>query len=167
MDLNSFLKKLRAISESAAIKANVSRLLYRKDNEIIKLLQEHSPYDPTNPDPHFKDQWKAHRKLFSGLSGSSSVLAELIISNKTPDYGRFLVEGADPGKAPWYYPGRNVKGQFTKGTGKLKVVDGKVWAGGLNPGHSKTVGGPIAQVLSKFSDKFSQEVADEVVKGFI
>jgi len=166
MNLNQIINKLGQNVEGSAIKANVSRLLYRKDNELINLLKEHSPYDPDHEDPHFRDQWKAVRKQY----GNSKVLAQVIISNSTPNYGQFLVTGAEPNQPPWYYPNRVLKGkkkgQFKKGTKKLVKVQGKVWAGGLDPGHPKTVGGPIAQVLSKFTDKFTQEVADEFVKGF-
>jgi len=166
MNLNEIIKGLAKITEGSAIKANVSRLLYKKDNELIDLLKEHSPYDPEHKDPHFRDQWKASRKKY----GNSKVLAQIIVSNSTPIYGQFLVAGAELNQAPWYYPNRirkgKKKGQFKKGTGKLTKVQGKVWAGGLDPGHIKTVGGPIAQVLTKFIDKFTQEVSDEFVKGF-
>jgi hypothetical protein len=167
MKLNEFVLKLSKTASGSVVKANVSRLLYRKDTELINLLKEHSPYDPKHKDPHFRDQWKASRKKY----GNSKVLAQIIVSNNTPNYGQFLVAGAEPNQAPWYYPGRvrkgKKKGQFKKGTGKLKTAQGKVWAGGLDPGHSKTVGGPIIQVLTKFSDKLTQEVSDEFVKGFI
>ena len=62
MNLNQIINKLGQNVEGSAIKANVSRLLYRKDNELINLLKEHSPYDPDHEDPHFRDQWKAVRK---------------------------------------------------------------------------------------------------------
>ena len=166
MKLNDLILKLGQNVQGSAIKANVSRLLYKKDNELINLLKEHSPYDPDHNNPHFRDQWKASRKKF----GNSKVLAQVIVSNSTPKYGQFLVTGAEPNQPPWYYPNKvrsgKKKGQFKKGSGKLIKTQGKVWAGGLYPGHSKTVGGPIAQVLSKFADKFTQEVADEFVKGF-
>ena len=90
-----------------------------------------------------------------------------MVTNDTPNYGQFIVAGAPVGEAPWYYPNRNKKGQFVKGTGKLKKSGGRVWAGGLNPGHAKTIGGPIVQVFSKYVDKFSQAFSDEFVKGFI
>ena len=160
MTLPEFIQKLKKASEHTALKANVSRLLYKKDNEIIALLKEHSPYDPEGGSPHFRDQWQAHKLKY----GSSNVLAQLIVVNKTPIYGRFMVEGAELRKAPWYYPHKK---NDSKRTGKLNVFDGKVWAGGLNPGHDKTFGGPITQVLSKVSDKIVQEISDDFVKGFI
>ena len=160
MKLPEFIQKLKKACEHSVLKANVSRLLYKKDKEIIALLRAHSPYDPESGAPHFRDQWMASKLKY----GSSKVLAQLIVVNKTPIYGRFMVEGAVPGKAPWYYPHKN---NDTKRTGKLNVFDGKVWAGGLNPGHDKTMGGPIVQVLGKVSDKITQEVSREFVKGFI
>jgi len=157
MKLPEFIQKLKKASEHSVLKANVSRLLYKKDKEIIALLRAHSPYDPESGAPHFRDQWMASKLKY----GSSNVLAQLIVINKTPGYGQFMVEGVSPGQAPWYFPNKKRK------TGKLTVAGGRVWAGGLNPGHDKTIGGPIVQVLNKISDKITQEVSKEFVKGFI
>lgn len=159
MKIKDFINSLKQ-SLGTAMKTNASRILYKEDKKILALLKAHSPVDTGN----FRDNWKVTRSRF----GSSNTLASILVSNDTAFYGQFAAGGATPGQAPWYYPHRDkATGRFKKGTGKLKLADGKVWAGGLNPGHAKTVGGPIAIVLSKYTDKFTQEFSDEFVKGFI
>ena len=44
---------------------------------------------------------------------------------------------------------------------------GRVWAGGLSPGHGKTVGGAVSIILSQYTDKFTQQFSNEFVKAFI
>ncbi len=159
MKLKAFIRSLKQ-SVGGNIKANASKILFKEDKKIITLLKAHSPVDTGR----FRDNWKATRPRF----GSSKTLAGIVITNDTPNYGQFAAGGAEPGEAPWYYPHRSKStGKFKKGTGKLKLADGKVWAGGLNPGHAKTVGGPIAIVLSAYTDKFTQEFSDKFVKGLI
>lgn len=71
-------------------------------------------------------------------------------------------EGAEPNAYPWYFPGSKKK------TGKLKVSGGKVWAGGLNPGHEYTVGGQTGPVLfdnQKRIDSLATKIADAIVGG--
>jgi len=158
------MKLLNAIKDlkkmvSGGIKKASATILYKEDKTLIALLKAHSP----SASGEFKSNWKASRKRF----GSSKTLAGLVITNDTPLYGQFLAFGADPEEAPWYFPGRDKKGKFTKHSGKLKAYDGKIWAGGLNPGHAKTIGGPISQVLSKRVDSFTEEFANGIVKGFV
>ena len=156
--LSTLINKIKQSKEQ--IKKNAIRIMYKKDKEILQLLKDHSPVDTGT----FRDNWKASRLRYK----SSDTLAEIVVTNATKNYGQFMITGAEPRQAPWYYPHRDSKtGKFKKGTGKLKGSGGKVWSGGLNPGHDKTIGGPIEQALSKYADKFTQEVSDEFVKGFI
>lgn len=83
------------------------------------------------------------------------------MSNPTP-YGIFMDEGAGVGKPPWNFSGKSK-------TGKLVVRNGRVWAGGLNPGHSKTVGGATGPVLLDNPTRVNQltnKIADVVIGGF-
>jgi len=160
MEIKSFINSLKKSFGTEGQKSLVSRMLYKEDKKILALLRAHSPVDTGT----FRDNWAVARPRF----GSTKTLAGIRIINNTPFYGQFVAGGALPGQAPWYYPHRNkATGRFKKGTGKLKLSDGRVWAGGLKPGHSKTVGGPIVQVLSKYTDKFIQEFSDEFAKGSI
>ena len=159
MELKTLISNLKR-NLGVALKTKASLILYKEDKKITSLLKAHSPVDSGE----FKANWKVKRKRF----GSPKTLAGIVITNDTPKYGQFAAGGAEPLSAPWYYPHRERStGRFKKGTGKLKLVDGNVWAGGLNPGHDKTVGGAINIVLSKYTDKFTEEFSDKLVKGFI
>ncbi len=83
--------------------------------------------------------------------------------NDTP-YAIFMEEGAERNKLPWNYPGVR-----KKRTGKLAIRNGRVWAGGLNPGHSKTVRGAIGPVLvdnNRRLNQLTKKIADAVIGGF-
>ena len=150
----------------SAISNAIAKSLYKEDKNILNKLKAHSPVDTGD----FRSNWRVNRTRF--VDGGS--LAGLSMTNNTPRYGQFAAFGARPQKAPWYYPHRDRKtGRFKKGTGKLKMTTGKeegrVWAGGLKPGHDKTVGGPLQQALinTGLLDKLTIEITNSFVKGFI
>jgi len=163
MDLSEFLVKLRTMGDN--IRQSTQKALYKNESFVLRELRKHSPKDSGT----FAANWRARRLRFSG----GTELAGLVITNKTVGYGQFLEDGAEPGKAPWYFPHRvrrgKKKGQLRKGTGKLKLVDGKVWAGGLDPGHSKTVGGAVTRVISDKSllDKLTIDILDSGIKAVL
>lgn len=159
MDLNDFINKLRTMGDR--VRTSTQKALYKNESFILRELRKYSPKDKGT----FAANWRARRLRFS----SEKTLAGLVITNKTKDYGQFVEAGAEPGKAPWYFPHRDKKGQFKKGTGKLKLVDGRVWAGGLDPGHAKSVGGAIAKVISDkdLLRKLSVEISDESIKALL
>ena len=162
MDLKNFLAKLRKMGDR--IRTSSQKALYKNESFVLRELRKHSPKDSG----YFASQWRAKRLRFGG----SKTLAGLVITNKTPIYGQFVEGGAKPGKAPWYFPHRNKKGQMRKhkyNTGKLKLADGRVWAGGLDPGHDKTVGGAISKVISDSAllDKLTVELSDESIKAML
>lgn len=160
MKLKKFIDDLKSSFGQKGLKGKVASILYKEDAKILAQLKAHSAVDSGT----FRDNWTVVRPKIN-VSGT---LAGIRIANDTPFYGQFVAGGADPMAAPWYYPHRDSKsGRFKKGTGKLKMANGKIWAGGLNPGHANTVGGPIAIVLSKYTDEFTQELSDKVVKGFV
>jgi methionine salvage enolase-phosphatase E1 len=54
-------------------------------------------------------------------------------------------------------------------SGKLKVLRGRVWAGGLNPGHDMSVGGAFYPSIIKNTkrlDKLVNDIADVMVRNF-
>lgn len=163
MKLPDFLIKLRQMGDR--IRQSSQKALYKNESFVLRELRRYSPNDSGK----FASNWRARRLRFSG----GKELAGLVITNKTKNYGQFVEGGADPGKAPWYFPHRvssgKRKGQMRKGTGKLKLVDGKVWAGGLNPGHAKTVGGAIARVISnrELINKLTLEISNESIKALL
>lgn len=160
MNIDAFIKKLAKIKADKAFKAVASAALLKEEKKLLARLKAHSPVDSG----YFASRWKIKRVKFQ----SSNALAGLSITNDTPDYGRFATSGAEPNKAPWYYPNRDKKGKFRKGTGKLKKSAGKVWAGGLNPGHDKTVGGTVENALKSagFDGSFTKELSKDLVKVF-
>lgn len=154
MDLKTFISKMRVFGDN--VRKSSQKALYRNESFILRELRAHSPKDSGT----FAKNWRAKRLRFSG----EKTLAGLVISNKTVGYGQFAAQGADPGQAPWYFPHAK-----TKPTGKLTVVNGKVWAGGLEPGHAKTVGGAISRIISDkdLLNKLSIEISNESVKALL
>jgi hypothetical protein len=71
----------------------------------------------------FRSNWKLSR------SSSSGSIASIGIVNRTP-YGGYLDEGAEKGGAPWYFP---KKDESVSNSGKLRLYNGRVWAGGKSP----------------------------------
>jgi hypothetical protein len=166
MKLDKFLDKLKKDLSKTKLGEIASKSLYKEDSAIVQLLQKHSPRDSGK----YASNWRAKRLRF----GDASQLAGLVITNETPIYGQFMEEGAEPGQAPWYFPhrirkGKKGAGRFKKGTGKLKLTPGRVWAGGLNPGHELTVGGAINIVLKEKDlwQKLTLEISDAIVKGIL
>lgn len=163
MKLDDFLTKLRQMGNR--IRESSQKALYKNESFVLRELRKYSPKDSGK----FASKWRARRLRFT----DTKTLAGLVIENKTVGYGQFAEGGADPGKAPWYFPNRVLKGkkkgQMRKGTGKLKLLDGKVWAGGLDPGHSKTVGGAIAKVVSDedLLNRIRIDLADNAIKAIL
>jgi len=158
--IDSIIKIFKSFKRN--IKFGAQKIIYKQDSVLIRELAAHSPVDSG----YYASRWRAGRVRF----GSGDTLAALRISNDTPGYGQFMEAGAPQSKSPWYFPHRSKKsGRFeSRSTGKLKISGGRVWAGGLSPGHDKTVGGAINIVMGNrgLLDKITIEVSDELVKGF-
>lgn len=146
-DFKRYLLKL-------ATKINtVSKKPFQEETaRVLAELQKHSPVDSGK----YKESWKVKRQFL-----------KIVFYNDDPKFG-LLEYGAEPNTAPWYFPKgkQSSKSKKTsKPTGKLKLVKGKVWAGGLNPGHELTVGGAITPVLEKYkSARFDESMANDIVK---
>lgn len=138
-----------------SLKSRISSVLYEESRTLLSDFQDRAPVDSGV----YRSNWRLMRSRFL----PSNALAGFTLSNSTP-YAIFMEEGAEKNKAPWNFPG-----QGKKRTGKLAVRNGRVWAGGLNPGHSKTVSGAIGPVLVNNNRRLNQltnKIADAVIGGF-
>ncbi len=125
------------------------------DKEARKLVvdfQQRSPVDTGK----YRDSWMVFDPRFNPLG----VYASVGIKNDDPKAG-ILDQGADPNTAPWYFPKSNSR------SGKLIESGGKIWAGGLNPGHSMTIGGATGPVLFNNSNRqlqIANSIANSVIR---
>jgi hypothetical protein len=134
--------------------SNVRSVVYEESKSLLLDFKDRAPVDSGE----FKSNWKLSKKRFS----DKNTLVNFTLSNDS-EYSVFMDLGAEKNKAPWFYPGKK-----KKRSGKLKIVNGRVWAGGVNPGHNKTVYGAINPVIfhnQKRINKLVNSVADSVIKG--
>lgn len=132
------------------MRSNVRNALYSEATSLVADFQQRSPVDTS----FYKSQWRIDR---AGTTSGAS-LGSIGIYNPT-DYGYSMEYGGTPGGSPWYYPTK-------KKSKKLKVKDGRVWAGGLNPGFAKTIGGAIGPGLlnnNRRLNKLTNSIADAVI----
>ena len=143
---------------NANLQKNVRNILLEESKLILKDLQERSPVDTG----FFRSNWKVKLSRFT----PGSTISGISISNDTP-YAYWMEEGAEKFSFPWYYPNRDKRtGRFIKGTGKLKERKGRVWAGGLNPGHSFTIGGQLKPAIEKFLERTEQKFGKSFADAF-
>lgn len=143
-DLNNMPSKMKKASQAAL------------DKEIPRLIADFKKRSPVDTGA-YRSSWVKSNTRF----GSGKVIAGASIVNKDPK-AFILDQGATPNTAPWYFPSRNNK------SGKLKEFGGKIWAGGLNPGHSLTIGGSIDPVLFKNNArqmKIAKAVANSIIRA--
>ncbi|MCP3683858.1 MAG: HK97 gp10 family phage protein [bacterium] len=142
-ELNAAPAKM-AIAAQSALNAEVPRL--------ITDFRKRSPVDTGE----YRRSW---RKINTS-SSSPGAIAGVTIANEDPK-ASLMEYGSDTNEPPWYYPQKGIK------TGKLAVSGGMVWAGGLNPGHTFTIGGAIDPVLFKNNArqlKIANQIADKIIK---
>lgn len=145
MTPGEFANELREwVSDFERVSKNV---VYNHTPSLLADLKSHSPVDKGV----YKEAWRMYK------SHVGSALFGYGFTNKDSKAG--LIEfGGTPKTAPWYYPSKK------KRTGKLVVRDGRVWAGGLNPGHELTVGGAIDNV---FTFNRVRSIADDIGQNII
>ena len=118
MKLEQFINDMRNASSRVRNSIKVSLML-----ECESLLNDFKARSPVDQDV-FRTAWT----LVRGSSRSNSIASNAII-NRTP-YGGYLDEGAEKGGYPWYFP----KGsESVSKSGKLRLFNGRVWAGGRSP----------------------------------
>ena len=102
---------------------------------ILELIKLRSPLDKGL----FRRNWEM-RKL--GRTASKRMTFRL--ENRT-FYGPWLDLGAEPGREPWGWPNAKNPGPVSK-SGKLRIENGRVWAGGKSP-EGFVTGGIVNQVI--------------------
>lgn len=151
MTLNEFIEYLPSMKKK--VLTNIKVAMYMEAVSIVDELKKRSPVD----DAVFIASWNLRRT--QGMNTISS----LRINNNTP-YGIFLDEGGEPEKVPWYWPNDKNKGPISK-SGKLKKVNGKIWAGGRSP--SGFVVGGITDVVIYHNPKRQTQMAISVANAII
>ena len=124
------------------------------NKEVPKLILDFKSRSPIDSGA-YRSSWVAFYP-----SVGSNVFASVGIRNDDPK-AAMLDQGATPHSFPWYFPSNKEK------TGKLTESGGKIWAGGLNPGHSMTIGGAIDPVLFKNTARqlqITKAIANSVIK---
>ena len=142
------------VNFSTSMKSSISSVLFKEGSALLSDFQSRAPVDSGS----FKHNWKLSRNRFS----SGNTIVSISLYNATP-YAVFMEYGAEQNKAPWFFSESK-----KKKSGKLAVINGRVWAGGLNPGHSDTVRGAIRPVLFDNKKRINQlvtNIADAVIGG--
>lgn len=134
--------------------ASVRTTAYRDFVNLTEEMKLRSPLDSG----FFRKNWELKER------GSNSVkLANFRVQNRT-FYGSFLDEGVPPGGVPWYWPNAKNPGPISK-SGKLALINGRVWAGGKSP--SGFVEGGIVDRVIFYNHKRQLEMADRVANAFV
>lgn len=152
MTLNEFLEYLPTMKKK--VLSGIRATMYSETVSLVEELRKRSPVDKYV----FISEWR----LVSGR-GNAEAISSLRIKNDTP-YGIFVDEGAEPGKVPWYWPSPSNPGPISR-SGKLKIVNGRVWAGGRSP--SGFVVGGITDVVIYHNAKRQRQMANSVAKAII
>lgn len=150
MNIYQLIKELNAFGKNIAIAAQAA--LNKEADLLVAEFQRRSPVDSGA----YKGGWGKFPVRFS----SSNVIAGTVIRNSDPK-AALMEFGADPRTAPWYYPNK-------ANTGKLTIHGGKVWAGGLNPGHQYTIGGAIGPGLYNNHNRqlqLANSIANRVIRA--
>lgn len=151
MYLKTFINSLPNLPNKINRAAGVA---FRK--ELTPLLNELKKRSPKSKGVYQKS-WIVTQKNVSG-----SLIGFAHFQNVDSVEKAILLEyGAEPNAAPWYYPGAT-----RRKSEKLTVALGRVWAGGLDPGHQFTIGGAINPVIYKNPQK-QQEITENIGNAVI
>lgn len=141
------------------IRSKTKLVLFKEGTRLVTDFQQRSPVDTG----FYRSRWRMSRDRF----GSGGSIAAVVISNDTL-YAPAMEFGIEKNQAPWFFPAGK-DGKRKKRTGKLAVRQGRVWAGGLDPGHALTAGGAIDPVIfrnKKRQRALATAIANEVLGVF-
>lgn len=153
-----FSKDLKNLKKN--MKSEIQKIAYSHAKTLLETVKKRSAVDTG----FYRSQWRLSKARFFGDR------LKIELKNDTP-YLEPLIYGASKGEAPWYYPHRvkkgKKKGQFRKGTGKLFMKGGRVWAGGLKPGKNIAMYGAILDPVTdpKFHKQLMDDISNVIIKG--
>ena len=148
--LRNISSELNAMSSK--MRSGAKRALNAESRRLRSEFQSRSPVDTGE----YRSGWKLRS---GGTSGDG--FASVVIYNEN-EISELMEFGALLKQAPWYYPSGK------KRSGKLAIRNGRVWAGGIKPGHTLTFGGAIGSGLfrnSKRMQKLVKNIADGAIGG--
>jgi len=149
--LNAIIKELRTAHTRMTNAAQAGL-----NSVIPSLIQDFKARSPVDSG-EYKASWKRANVKFT----ETNVIAGAAILNDDPK-AHLMEFGAEPKTAPWYFPNAKTP------TGKLKEQGGRIWAGGISPGHSMSIGGAITPVLFGNRERqlqIANIVANRVIKA--
>ena len=156
MTITEFTKILNDVPKKFRLSLNAN--LTPVVNDIAMQMVRRSPFDTG----YFANRWRV-RKAFT----SNGI--KYTIENRTANYGVFMEEGAEPGGIPWGWPSENNAGTVSK-SGKLAVINSRVWAGGKSPAGF-VAGGIIDPILmstrEEVAGKNQERIANAVADSFM
>lgn len=121
MNIQNYISELSTLS--ARLRLSTKTAMFAEAQAIKSELQARSPYDQG----YFASQWFIARQ-----SGNSDNSYSVAIKNNTP-YGPYLDQGAEKGGPPWFFPKDDSGDNTVSKSGKLILINGRVWAGGKSP----------------------------------
>lgn len=134
-----------------SMKSNINSVLHEETTSLLSDFQSRAPVDTGL----YRSNWK----LFRGRFSSSNTLASVTLSNKTP-YAHLMEFGAPRNSPPWFFPESGSR------TGRLVEANGRIWAGGMRPGHDKTIGGAIDPILVKNNERLNR-ITNNIANGIM
>lgn len=159
-DLYEYSRRLNATNKKRGrdLRGQIEKYL----KGIIQELEERSPVDSGA----FQEGWKDYSGI-KHISKSRSVIT--ISNNPNLRYSYFLEFGSEFGEKPW--PGVDKDGNTVavSKSGKTRLAEDpytgelRVWAGGLNPGGSASIGGVARQVFGRGF----QEEAERIIEKYL
>lgn len=155
--LRQYIAQLNGVV--SRVRVRTKAVLFKEGRLLVSDFQQRAPVDTG----FYQSRWRMSRDRF----GTGQSIAGVVISNDTL-YAPAMEFGAERNKAPWFFPAGK-DGKRKKRTGKLAVRQGRVWAGGLDPGINKTAGGAIDPVIfrnRKRQRAIANAIANEVLGAF-
>lgn len=131
MNISELVASLRQANRQ--IPGAVRSVVYEESKNILAELKRRSPVST--------GQYKSNWMMSNRSSAASGKIASVTFANRTP-YAHWMEYGGEISGKPWNFPSKKQKVSRS-----LTVAEGRVWAGGITPGHHLTIGGATKPAL--------------------